>query len=712
MGKLAWETLLSNRRLFKRSRVERVVGKGAFAYGFLIGHEDLIGDLKADILITFPHMSIQEFFGAFFFVVLLIEGREIDSILIHNHDDSIFLKNPLFLHFIFWFLSEKCKTEYFSFCNRDKACETLHSYIYSRIHRQLGSREYPAIDFQRALETKDHINLEHFERILQIFNKIKYLVVRPGDAVEWIFNHILPSCLALMVVGESEDSLNCVLPKLLEANGRNVNILMSQKAYRAGVLTCLLEITLQLDREPVVYLFLTEEENVDISQVLHQEMHQLHVVGICPEKINAIASEEFVPATFLSHLSILGHITISKDVLLTVSKAVRKGKLPRLQSLCFTGADVTGGLKDLFIGETTLLNLTHLDFSACKFYWNIKAFNSASKNGLLPKLTSLAISGDTSSLRPRSENYLEYNWVNLTSLSVKDLTELSFRQLSKAISKSRLTHLIKLRLCVRQDEKCNLRKIEPKKIPLLKHLCVQRCITSKEALKHLSCLLSDWSLQTLDISHSRGIQGNLSVLKSRHFASLENLILHDCELNEQDLISLDRVNEKGRLSRLENLDLSENPHLIESFGAVSSRWRSLKTLRINYTPRNQFSMVKNGFDILRPLLDRGCIPSIQELRISAANSVPKHTGRWEHLKSVQLIDTTFNYPMVHPLVTSIQKGDLPSLQTVCLLPDREIRPTALLDIDSDIFDRLSQKGVDVYTANPELEKFMINAGLT
>ena len=298
---------------------------------------------------------------------------------------------------------------------------------------------------------------------------------------------------------------------------------------------------------------------------------------------------------------------------------------------------------------------------------------------------------------------------------MKDVTEWGLGQLSKAVSQSRLTNLIKLRLCVRQNEKCNLRKIEPKKIPLLKHLCVQRCITSKEALKHLSYLLSGWSLQTLDISHSRGIQGNLSVLMSQHFTSLENLILHDCELNERDLISLDRANKKGRLSRLENLDLSENPHLIESFGAVSSRWRSLKMLRINYTPRNQFSVVKNGFDILHPLLDRGCIPSIQELRIWAANSDPKHTGRWEHLKSVQLIDTTFNDPILFRLITSIQKGDLPSLQTVCLLTDREIAPTVPVDIDSNRFDRISliltQKGVDVCTANLKLEKFMINAAL-
>ena len=266
------------------------------------------------------------------------------------------------------------------------------------------------------------------------------------------------------------------------------------------------------------------------------------MVGIVPVRKNVCATEELVSATFLTHLSITGRINLHKTVISAISKAVREGSLPLLQSLCFTGVDVSGGLKDLFRADTTLLNLTHLGFSACKCHKNyLQVVDMASKNGLLPKLISLALSDDIKfSSKPGGENYFDFIGANLTHLSVKDVTEWGLGQLSQAVSQSRLTNLIKLRLCVRQNGKCNLRKIEPKKIPLLKHLCVQRCITSKEDLKHLSYLLSGWSLQTLDISHSRGIQGNLSVLMSQHFTSLENLILHDCELNKQDLISLDR----------------------------------------------------------------------------------------------------------------------------------------------------------------------------
>ena len=70
VGKLAWDTLLSNNALFEKSRVHREVGEDAFHYGLMIGDQDLIGDVKSDICVTFLHRNIQEFFGTFFFVLL------------------------------------------------------------------------------------------------------------------------------------------------------------------------------------------------------------------------------------------------------------------------------------------------------------------------------------------------------------------------------------------------------------------------------------------------------------------------------------------------------------------------------------------------------------------------------------------------------------------------------------------------------------------
>ena len=66
IGKLALKTLLSGNPLLQRSFVIQKVGPDAFDYGLLIGHEEahmLIRDETADIFVTFPHRSLQEFLG-------------------------------------------------------------------------------------------------------------------------------------------------------------------------------------------------------------------------------------------------------------------------------------------------------------------------------------------------------------------------------------------------------------------------------------------------------------------------------------------------------------------------------------------------------------------------------------------------------------------------------------------------------------------------
>ena len=81
VGKLAYEMLLSGNWLLRRREVIREVGKLAFDIGLLIGHEDfrLIRDETADIFITFPHRSIQEFLGAFYFILKLNEEVDVGS---------------------------------------------------------------------------------------------------------------------------------------------------------------------------------------------------------------------------------------------------------------------------------------------------------------------------------------------------------------------------------------------------------------------------------------------------------------------------------------------------------------------------------------------------------------------------------------------------------------------------------------------------------
>ena len=101
IGKLALQTLLSGNPMLKRTYVIQEVGKDAFDYGFLIGHEDfrLVRDETADIHVTFPHRSIQEVFGAFYFVCELHEGYRIETVLGETDGEPIFMTYLYFCNF-------------------------------------------------------------------------------------------------------------------------------------------------------------------------------------------------------------------------------------------------------------------------------------------------------------------------------------------------------------------------------------------------------------------------------------------------------------------------------------------------------------------------------------------------------------------------------------------------------------------------------------
>ena len=110
IGKLAFETLLSGHPLLQRKEVMAKVGKYAFDYGLLIGHEDahkLFQDETADIYITFPHQTLREFLGAFYFVGILAKDIESKFLIAADDNKPIFLTNPLFLRFCLWILKDK-----------------------------------------------------------------------------------------------------------------------------------------------------------------------------------------------------------------------------------------------------------------------------------------------------------------------------------------------------------------------------------------------------------------------------------------------------------------------------------------------------------------------------------------------------------------------------------------------------------------------------
>ena len=153
VGKLAWQTLLSGNPMFRKEKVIRAAGPDVFEWGLLIGDEDPEGlsDETADILITFAHRSIQEFFGAFYFILSLSERKSMVSLLGGDCEKPIFLTNPLFLEFCLWLMHTPDLTS-FPWAVEERTPSNLHC----RKNRQPGFKFRMPIQRLSCIRFKSH----------------------------------------------------------------------------------------------------------------------------------------------------------------------------------------------------------------------------------------------------------------------------------------------------------------------------------------------------------------------------------------------------------------------------------------------------------------------------------------------------------------------------------------------------------------------------
>ena len=190
VGKLALRTLLLNNPLLERREVLTIVGDFAFDYRLFAGHEDfrLVGDPAADIYVTYPHISLEEFFGSSGFLQALDEGRGIDDILGCHYKKAIFMVNPLVMRFCLWFLSSSD----FNFPQRDECYDKLTSYVAERIDgkgfdtKEIAHR-YPVIDMLLSPTQLGHSHIQFCRDALDKCKHITTLNLRVDIISEIIF---------------------------------------------------------------------------------------------------------------------------------------------------------------------------------------------------------------------------------------------------------------------------------------------------------------------------------------------------------------------------------------------------------------------------------------------------------------------------------------------------------------------------------------------
>ena len=422
LGKLAFETLLSGNPLLQRREVSENIGDDVFKYGLLIGYEDgflLLNDLTADILVIFPHRSIQEFLGTFYFITMLNKGKGVDSLLGIQCKKPIFMMNPLFLHFCLWLVRP---SSYFPAENSRSVYEAIRSYVLNRIDlAQLNllnaSRFYSALDFPHAHQMKDMVIRTFLKDVLVHCQQTVHLIMKSYYSISWTLTslrHLLPRITHLDVIHDRGYGLITSSLNTIPLDDNSIEICLDGKYNVTQVGQEIIKlVTTYTNKNISLTLMLNDTDDpksqteVDLSHILQERLNRLCIIDNGMSKI--VWKQSIPQCRELTNLSLLG-TTICHSVLSSVSHSARCCLLPKLQHLKFALSTIAG--KPTIPQWNTL---TSLNWSSARI--NIDDISK------LPNLQSLSLSARN--IRSPFESVfrqLSQLLPKLTRLSLRDVT--------------------------------------------------------------------------------------------------------------------------------------------------------------------------------------------------------------------------------------------------------------------------------------------------
>ena len=576
IGQLAFDTLLSGNPLLQRSHVMSLIGQDAFDYGLLIGHEDfrLLRDETADIFITFPHRSLQEFLGAFFFIWKTEKkGRSISTFMLDK--SPIFLTNPLFFQFSLWFLSSDKK---YQICkNPSLVYEDLTNYSTDLLNGEHLDTKHIAQKYrafhiadQKSLKTEDELRLRFLRDILAKCDLVSHLSVKSPEELAWLLTSYPLKTLKFIACGHTEIHLSQlhktqVGVKSGKYTSLDLNALLKHLAMDG--LSVHLDVQLDNLSEPLI-----DECGIDLKtfqmdcrlpweKPLRQYWEHRHLTHL---RIEDYAITDYHRKT-----------PIAKQL----SEVVKKGGLHCLTYLNLSECISMGGtlhfLFETLLPELQQLNLVNTRLRAGDLRALCLACNG--KRRTLPNLTSPCLSLpydlETQSV---SDNLFALPWPCLKSL-YQFYSEAYFLyedySLFHAFKQNKLPNLSCLGIQYHRAV-----PIQPMHIMHdIENLLVHYCVLTDEFEDIFT------TVSRLNIRSCKGATRLFSHLLHPGSLLLTTLVLNDCELTSQDLSNLAQAAEEGRLPELKHLDLSYNRmtgDALMSLFDTSCSWNQLLSLDI------------------------------------------------------------------------------------------------------------------------------------
>ena len=368
VGKTAWSLLPSNQGYGKLSNMIKVISEDVFKIGLLIGDIDyrLFGHETADVVVTFVHSTIQDFLGAFYFILSLHEGISIKTLLGNGKKQELFLKNRLFFQFCLWFLSDSYWDQYFKFTEKQRIYESLVSYATAKLNilqldivdmawvfptlyipYSYGNQYSPILEFMMKVLTGCHRTEEFYLRSVS-----KY----PPDFTMTAYETFLPN-----VVTFGDRVVHKLKPA--ERKSSHHSLAVYESVTNHSEVLKLMKLCEETGRK-IDLTLLMQDLPTDMSTFMYSSVEKLSLFSIYTGVSSIKEDLEIQPCPFLTEICLV-KLDVDKSALDALARAVQKGNLHVLSHLSFAGAgtSIKGKLSKLL--QHKWPSLTHLNLDGC-----------------------------------------------------------------------------------------------------------------------------------------------------------------------------------------------------------------------------------------------------------------------------------------------------------------------------------------------------------
>ena len=641
VGKIAWETLISGNPFLSKDNVVKECGEEVFAVGLLIGDEKFssLKHLNADILVTFSHRSLQEFFGSAYFILKLDNGETIEALLGAEPEKAPFLMNPLVLEFCAYFL--KTRQNDLLLAQKETVFDSLVQFVCDRIDfPQLDmyhiNHQYHAINsgikpsktvsellsavFGRLTRTKELL-LPYWSRpILHLFtlrrevqNNLRLLGFfgRPvflfPEFSQFNSQSVTKDCLTV-VVNHSEFSLTKSDPSIL-----SIVQYIQQTTDRK---ICLRFCNPKDDIDFSCFFVLNLDEFTVHNWDNKSARFKLPSLPLCKELRKIVFRNMFAhnrASTAFLRTDLLQH------TMQNLATANQMHHLPKLAHLGFEGSCTDGHLTLMF--QCIWPELEHFGFGTDTSDAEMQAFVLAVKSGRFPKLQSVSL--DCRSSRGLMLSFWKEKWPCLNKFAFRGE---SLSHAMKALETNRFPNVNTLTLNgFLVDPETNYSAL--RSVPLIRKLTVRH--VALQPVPSFSGLLPS-HLHEL----STDMRSLLSGWAMEPNPNLHSLNLTCCQLTSEDFSALSRSASAGKFPVLKNLDVTYAPGDLACLFEAQGAWNHITSLR---TYRETDDPSRNDFQTLCTAASQGNLRSLTELGVSSTFSdvsVPSSPELFPHVETL------------------------------------------------------------------------------